>query len=52
MRVRQLGEVRPHKPGLLVCAHACQVIKKEFTPLECSYDGFILLQISDITIFI
>jgi hypothetical protein len=30
--VRQSDEVRPHKPGLLVCTHAYQVIKKGFTP--------------------
>jgi hypothetical protein len=34
IRVRQPGEVRPHKPGLLVCTHACQVIRKEFTPSD------------------
>jgi hypothetical protein len=34
IRVRQPGEVRPHKPGLLVYTHACQVIKKRFTPSD------------------
>jgi hypothetical protein len=30
--VHQPGEVRPHKLGLLVYTHACQVIKRKFTP--------------------
>jgi hypothetical protein len=30
--VRQPGEVRPHKPGLLICTYVYQVIKKGFTP--------------------
>jgi hypothetical protein len=33
-RVPQPGEVRPHKPGLLVGTHACQVIKRRFTPSD------------------
>jgi hypothetical protein len=51
--VHQPGEVRPHKPGLLVCTHAYRVIKKEFTPPQmCFYDDFILLQILDITFYL
>jgi hypothetical protein len=34
IRVRQPGEVRPHKPGLLACTHACRVIKRRFTPSD------------------
>jgi hypothetical protein len=30
--VRQPGEVRPHKPGLLAYTHEYQVIKKRFAP--------------------
>jgi hypothetical protein len=36
IRARQPGEVRPHKPGRLVCTHACQVIKRRFTPPRCA----------------
>jgi hypothetical protein len=31
IRVRQPGEVRPHKPDPLVYTRACQVIRREFT---------------------
>jgi hypothetical protein len=34
IHVHQPGEVCPHKPGLLVYTHACQVIKRKFTPLD------------------
>jgi hypothetical protein len=36
IRVRQPGEVRPHKPGLLVCTHAYQSYKERIYPLRCA----------------
>jgi hypothetical protein len=45
--VRQPGEVRPHKPGLLAYAHEYHVIKKRFTQI-CFCDDLILLQFTSI----
>jgi hypothetical protein len=36
IRVCQPGEVRPHKPDLLVCTHAFRVIKERIYPLRCA----------------
>jgi hypothetical protein len=59
IRVRQPGEVRPHKPGLLAYTHACRVIKRRFTPSDVllrqvlsSYSHGFILQVPDIIFYL
>jgi hypothetical protein len=46
--VRQPGEVRPHKPGLLAYTHEYQVIKKRFNPRFVFVMVLFLLQFTSI----